>query len=224
MIPRIKICCIQNVKEARIAVDASASAIGLISEMPSGPGVIAEETIRAVADWTPPGITSVLLTSLQDPEQIISQHGRCRTGAIQLVDKQTPETHKILKERLPGIQIIQVIHMTDDSAVIAAQEMEDYADALLLDSGDPGGETKVLGGTGRIHNWEISREIVQKVDKPVFLAGGLTPMNVTEATKKVRPFGIDVCSGVRTDGQLDGRKVRDFVRQVQKFGETEFID
>ena len=99
-------------------------------------------------------------------------------------------------------------------SVEKAVEVSKYVDAILLDSGNPNLSIKELGGTGRTHNWELSRQIVESVDRPVFLAGGLRAENVAAAIRAVRPFGIDVCSGVRTNGKLDAVRVAAFVRAV----------
>jgi phosphoribosylanthranilate isomerase len=209
-IPRIKICCIQSVDEARMAIRAGASALGLVSAMPSGPGVISEERIAEIAAFVPPPIATFLLTSLQDTDQIIAQHRRCQTNTIQLCDRLNKGTHAELNQALPGIKIVQVIHVTGEESLSEAVEIARHVDALLLDSGNQKLEVKELGGTGRTHNWEISRKIRESVDVPVFLAGGLNPANAAEAVRQVEPFGLDICSGVRTNGKLDERKLQSF--------------
>jgi len=208
---KVKICCIQSIEEAQIAIDNVVYAIGLVSNMPSGPGVTSESTIKEIAEWAPDNIKTVLLTSLRNPQEIITQQKYCQTNTVQLVDSQKIGTYKILRAELPDVQIIQVIHVIDDSSISEALALAKYVDMLLLDSGNPKLETKELGGTGRTHNWRISREIVNEVDIPVFLAGGLTPDNVAGAIEKVKPFGVDVCSGVRTGGDLDAVKVGRFI-------------
>lgn len=208
---KVKICCIQSIAEAQIAIDNGAYTIGLVSKMPSGPGVISESKIREIAEWASDNIKTVLLTSLQDPHGIIEQQKYCKTNTLQLVDYQEIETYQILKNKLPNVEIIQVIHVINDNSIAEAVEISKYIDMLLLDSGNPNMETKELGGTGKTHNWEISREIVDQVDIPVFLAGGLNHQNVSEAVKTVNPFGVDVCSGLRTNGELDLVKVRRFI-------------
>jgi phosphoribosylanthranilate isomerase len=211
---KVKICCIQSIEEAQIAIDNGVYAIGLVSKMPSGPGVISEDKIKEIAKWTPENIKTVLLTSLRNPQEIIAQQTYCQTNTIQLVDSQKIGTYEVLRAELPNIQIIQVIHVIDDSSVSESHVLEKYVDMLLLDSGNPKLEAKELGGTGRTHNWRISRQIVNEVDIPVFLAGGLTPDNVAGAIERVRPFGVDVCSGVRTDEKLDVNKVKCFIQNV----------
>ncbi len=212
---KVKICCIQSIKEAQIAIDAGAYAIGLVSEMPSGPGVISEKKIREIAEWAQDSIKTVLLTSLRNPQEIIEQYKKCKTNTLQLVDSQKLSTYKILKTEFPDAQIIQVIHVLDESSISESIMVSKYVDMLLLDSGNPNLEEKELGGTGRIHNWRISKEIVKEVNIPIFLAGGLTPDNVAEAIEKVQPFGVDLCTGIRMQGMLDDEKVKLFIEAVK---------
>ncbi len=215
---RIKICCIQNPDEARLAIGYGADMIGLVAEMPSGPGPIDDDMIRYIAGKIPPAVMSVLLTSRTRVADIIEHHRYCRTNAIQVVDELQEGTHTELKQALPGVAIMQVIHVQDESAIAKACSIAPGVDAILLDSGDPLGKTKVLGGTGQPHDWNISRRLVRAVDKPVFLAGGLRPENVADAIRMVRPFGVDVCSGVRTNGRLDEQKLSAYVREIQAVG------
>jgi len=212
--PRIKICCIETPAEARLAIDAGASALGLVSAMPSGPGVIPEERIAEIAAIVPPPVATFLLTSLRDPEEIINQHRRCRTSVIQLVASVTPAARRQLKAALPGIRLVQVIHVTGEEALDQAREAALEAHALLLDSGNPGAKVPELGGTGRVHDWALSRRIVQASPVPVFLAGGLTAENVAAAIAAVRPFAVDVCSGVRSEGHLNPGRLRAFFEAV----------
>ena len=212
--PKVKICCIGSVEEARLAIRHGASALGLVSEMPSGPGVIPEELIAKITSAMPPFVTSVLLTSKRDATSILDQHKRCGTNAIQICDKIDINALDELGKRLSGIIIIQVIHVRGEESVDEAASVAPHVDAILLDSGDPSLRVKELGGTGRIHNWEISRRIRESVGVPVILAGGLDPENVGEAIRRVRPYAVDVCSGVRTGGRLDESKLGEFFKQV----------
>ena len=214
--PRIKICCINSMEEAQLAISIGASAIGLVSEMPSGPGVITEFKIKEIAEAVPPPIATFLLTSKTDADEIVAQQKRLGTNTIQIVDKLISGTHKEIKESLPGISIVQVIHVLNDESIDEALKVSENVDAILLDSGNPNLEVKELGGTGRKHNWEISRKIREAVDIPVFLAGGLNYTNVREAIDTVSPFALDVCSGVRTNGNLDAVKLKMFFDEVNK--------
>ncbi len=214
--PRVKICCIQSIEEAQLAIHYGASAVGLVSEMPSGPGVITEEKIIDIASSIPPGISSFLLTSNQNVKFVIEQQKRCGTNTIQLVDKIKIGTHQELKDALSGIKIVQVIHVTGEESIAEAINISSNIDALLLDSGNQSLSVKELGGTGRIHNWDISKEIIEAVKVPVYLAGGLNPENIQEAILKVNPFGVDVCSGVRTNGNLDESKLKKFFTMINE--------
>lgn len=210
--PRVKICCIASHDEAQAAIRAGASALGLVSHMPSGPGVIADALIAEIARSVPPPIATFLLTSRTGTQEIIAQHAHCRTSTIQIVDRLARGTHRDLRAALPGIRLVQVIHVTGEESFDEAVSLAPEVDALLLDSGNQSLAVKELGGTGRTHNWAISRRIREAVDVPVFLAGGLKPENVAEAITQVGPFGLDVCSGVRTNGRLDEAKLAAFMR------------
>src|SRR3979411_828640 len=205
--PRIKICCISSVEEAALAIECGASAVGLVSNMPSGPGVISEDRIAEIASSIPPAVGSFLLTSKQDAESIVAQHHRCRTNCIQLCDRLTLGCHRDLKLALPGISVIQVIHVTGAESVEEAVAVAPLVDALLLDSGNQSLAVKELGGTGRIHDWTLSRQIREQVDIPIFLAGGLSSGNVRQAIEEVAPFGLDVWSSVRSKGNVDCTKL-----------------
>lgn len=214
-IPRIKICCIGSVAEAWLAVESGAAAVGLVSEMPSGPGVISEDLIAEIVLALPPAIGSFLLTCKPDVASIIDQQRRLRVNTIQICDRLEPGSHRVLREALPGISLVQVIHVTGEDSLAQAVAVAPFVDGILLDSGNPSLAVKELGGTGRIHNWSLSARIREAVNVPIFLAGGLRAANVAEAIKQVRPFGVDVCSGVRTDGRLDEMKLRGFIEAVQ---------
>lgn len=211
---RIKICCIASRDEARLAVAHGAAALGLVSAMPSGPGPIVEDAIADIIRDVPPPIATFLLTCLTGADDLIAQAERCRPNTLQLVDDPGPAVHGELRRRLPAVKLVQVIHVMDAAALDQARAAAPLVDALLLDSGNPRAAVKELGGTGRVHDWTLSRRIVEASPVPVFLAGGLNAGNVGEAIRAVRPFGVDICSGVRTDGRLDSDKLRRFCAAV----------
>jgi len=216
MTPRVKICCIASIEEAALAVEAGASALGLVSRMPSGPGVISDEQIAAIAATVPPAIGTFLLTSRQSVDDIVAQQRFCRTNTIQICDHLTRGTHRELKDALPGISIVQVIHVTGPASVEEAVAVAPHVDAILVDSGNQKLAVKELGGTGRTHDWTLSRKIRERIGIPMFLAGGLTPENVGQAIAEVGPFGLDLCSGVRINGELDAEKLNLFFSAVRK--------
>ena len=206
----VKVCCIANLDESRLAIDAGASAIGLVSAMPSGPGPIDEADIARIAAAVPPPTETFLLTSLVDAEAVAEQHGRCGTTAVQLVDALDEAELRRLRRLLPSTRLVQVIHVTGPESVDEARAAAPLVDTILLDSGNPRLAVKELGGTGRVHDWATSRRIRDSVSVPVLLAGGLNPGNAREAWERVMPAGLDVCSGLRPNGQLDAARLRDF--------------
>ena len=209
--PRVKVCCISSVDEARLAVECGADALGLVSAMPSGPGVIFEALIGAIAATVPPPVATFLLTCEQRVEAIVAQQQRCRTNTVQLCDRLTEGSHADLRAAMPGVAIVQVIHVTGRASIDEALAVAADVDAILLDSGNQTLATKELGGTGRTHDWELSAEIRQRAGVPIFLAGGLRVENVASAVRQVEPWGLDICSGVRTDGHLDRDKLQAFI-------------
>ncbi len=216
---RVKICCISNREESAMAIRYGASALGLVSKMPSGPGVISDNLIHNIAAVIPPGVATFLLTSQQSTDAIIHQQKKLRTNAIQICDGLLRGTYDQLRRALPGVSIVQVIHVGGEDSVEEAQSIASNVDAILLDSGNQSLKVKELGGTGRCHDWSISRKICDSVSVPVYLAGGLSAENVVEAIDKVQPFGVDVCSGVRSNNQLDEKKLASFMRAVESYHE-----
>lgn len=213
--PRVKICCISSVEEAKMAIEYGASALGLVGHMPSGPGVISDELIGQIAKVVPPPISTFLLTSETKPQDIITHYKRVQTTTIQIVDELEEREYQWLRRELPNVKLVQVIHVIDEHSVTEAVEIAHYVDAILLDSGNPTLSVKELGGTGRTHNWELSREIRKAIPIPLFLAGGLNKDNVRQAIETVQPFGLDLCSGVRTNGKLDEQKLQDFFKAIE---------
>ncbi len=213
---RVKICCIANEQEASDAIAFGASAIGLVGEMPSGPGPISDEEIHRISRTVPPPIATFLLTSQQTAQGIIAHHHRTKTNTVQIVDELTDRAYNEIRAALPSVKLVQVIHVVGEQSVDEAAELAEHVDAILLDSGNPTLEIKELGGTGRLHDWSLSRRIVETCGKPVFLAGGLNSDNVREAIETVRPFGLDICSGVRSEGKLDLNKLESFFAAVNR--------
>ena len=218
MITRTKICCISSIEEAKLAIESGASAIGLVGKMPSGPGPIPDDLIKEIAMEVPPPIATFLLTSETSANGIIKHHHRTNTNTIQIVDQLSEGTYSQIKAALPSIRIVQVIHVIDENSVNLAIRISGQVDALLLDSGNPNLKIKELGGTGRVHDWKLSRRIRERSKCPVFLAGGLNTENVSQAIEEVQPFAVDVCSGVRTNGNLDRQKLTSFIEKVQRRG------
>jgi Phosphoribosylanthranilate isomerase len=213
---KIKICCISSVAEAKLALKYGADALGLVGRMPSGPGPIEDELIKSIAVTIPPPIATFLLTCETSAEEIIAHHKRTFTNTIQLVDELPEQEYAKIKEAIPAIKLVQVIHVIDEGSVEEAIKVSKHVHAILLDSGNPKLSIKELGGTGRVHDWKLSRKIVESISIPVFLAGGLNAGNVRKAIDEVLPYGVDVCSGVRTNGDLDENKLKSFIEAVRR--------
>jgi phosphoribosylanthranilate isomerase len=211
---RVKVCCISSVEEARSAVEAGADAIGLVSSMPTGPGVISEALIREIARTVPPPVATFLLTCHQRVTDIVAQQQRCGTNTVQICDRLAEGSYGELRAAMPGVSIVQVIHVNSRESVQEAEDIAPQVDALLLDSGNQKLTTKELGGTGRTHDWRLSAEIRRRVRTPVFLAGGLRAENVGAAIGQVLPWAVDLCSGVRSEGHLDQSKLNAFMLQL----------
>ena len=204
-----------SVDEANTAIELGASAIGLVSRMPSGPGPIEEDLIAEIVRAVGDRVETFLLTCETSVDAIIAQQRRIGASTLQLVDSVEAGAREAIRDSLDGTRIVQVIHVVGDDSLDEAVEAARTADALLLDSGNPKLAVKELGGTGRRHDWKISRRIVESVGIPVYLAGGLNRENVREAIDAVGPYGVDVCSGVRTKGKLDRDKAAAFITAVQ---------
>ena len=217
---RIKICCISSIEEAKLAIKYGADALGLVGKMPSGPGPIDDEMILKIAASIPPAVASFLLTSEQSAKRIIEHVRRTAVNTVQIVDELNEGTYLQIRDALPHVKMVQVIHVTNSQSIEEAKRISLFVDAILLDSGNPYAATKILGGTGNTHNWEVSSQLVQAVEVPVFLAGGLNSNNVKEAMEKVKPYGVDICNGVRTHGALDPLKLAAFIAVVKNTDHT----
>lgn len=211
---KVKICCIASIEEASLALEHGAAALGLVSAMPSGPGVIDDERIRLIAAWAPTGVRTFLLTSRTDPREIARQALDAGVDTLQIVDALAPGAHAVIRALVPRVRLVQVIHVRGPESVDEALAAAPRVDELLLDSGNPSAAVKELGGTGRTHDWALSRRIVEESGVPVWLAGGLHAGNARAAIAAVGPHGLDLCSGVRVDGRLSAERLAGFMRAV----------
>jgi phosphoribosylanthranilate isomerase len=214
MKPRVKICCISSIVEAQLAIEYGASALGLVGHMPSGPGVISDQLIAQIALSVPPPIATFLLTSETRAEAIIAHYAKVQTNTIQIVDALQEGSYQQIRQAIPHVKLVQVIHVIDEKTLEEAIHVSKFVDAILLDSGNPNLQVKELGGTGRVHNWALSRKIRDSIQIPLFLAGGIKAENVKEAIETVQPFGLDLCSSVRTNGLLDRDKLARFFEAI----------
>ncbi len=213
---KLKICCINSHDEAKTAISAGADLLGLVADMPSGEGMIEDDKIREIAASIKSFNNSVLLTSRTDAESIIEHHKETITSHIQIVDYIDVKNYQEIRKSLPDIKLIQVVHVEDESSYSLAMNFSSYVDFILLDSGKPSTKKRTLGGTGDTHNWNISKKIVRDCSIPVYLAGGINHSNVVEAIQKVKPYGIDLCTGLRTNNKLDKNKLNVFMEAIKR--------
>lgn len=214
---RLKVCCIASVAEARLALETGASALGLVSAMPSGPGVIDDATAARIARAVRGDpVQTFLLTSRVSAAGIAAQWRQVRPTTLQLVDRVRPAELRALRGLCPRVELVQVVHVLDEASVAEALAVAPEVDAILLDSGNPNLAVKQLGGTGRTHDWTLSRRIRDAIaPKPLWLAGGLNADNVAEAIVAVQPHGVDLCSSLRSDGALDATKLAALVAALR---------
>ena len=213
---QIKICCIASEEEAQMALNEGVDAVGLVGEMPSGPGVIGSDRASSIVAVLPDSVDSFFLTSHDRGRDIVEELGVSHASTVQIVRHIDPVEYLPVIENLPKLRRVQVIHVENDSALELIERYNEVADAFLLDSGKTMGANPQFGGTGKVHDWTISKQFVQSTDLPVYLAGGLSPGNVFRAITEVRPAGVDVCSGVRSNDTLDSEKVQAFVKEVKR--------
>ena len=211
---KVKICCISSTAEAKLAIQYGAAALGFVGKMPSGPGIIEDELIQSIAKTVPPPISTFLLTSETRAEDVIAHYKKTHTSTIQIVDALSNREYYRIRKELPNVKLVQVIHVINEQSIDEANEISTHV--ILLDSGNPNLATKELGGTGRVHNWDLSKRIRESIDIPIFLAGGINKDNVRAAIDHVQPFGIDLCSSVRTNGKLDEKKLEAFFIAIHK--------
>ena len=214
VVPHVKICCIKSIQEAQMAIKCGASVLGLVGPMPSGPGIIDNKLISKIVQSIPQHIDTFLLTSETTAKNIITHHQAVNTTSIQLVDELPKKEYQTIRKYLPEVKIIQVIHVIDNNSIKHANDVSHYVDAILLDSGNPNLKIKELGGTGRTHDWDISKKIRDSIEIPLFLAGGLNHRNIKNAINHVNPYGIDLCSSVRTNDNLDIHKLETFFNSL----------
>lgn len=209
---KIKICCIQDADEARVAALQGADWFGLVGPMPSGAGVISLEQAKGIAAAYRGSARPILLTSAESAEAILAEADFVGVDAVQVVRHIPAQESARLKTG--DLYYVQVIHVGGPEALELIDIYAPHCDAFLLDSGRPSSDE--FGGTGQTHDWSISAEFVRRADKPVFLAGGLNSGNVGRAIRTVQPYGVDICSGLRPARRLDPALLSAFIEEVAK--------
>ena len=195
---RVKICGITNEKDALAAVARGADALGFI--FAPSPRMVIPERAKQIIEKLPPWITAVGVFVNEKPAKIMQIASYCNIDWAQLHGEESPEecrqlTLKVIKTVKNNIKIIP----------------EYKAAGILLDAYDP----DRAGGTGRLYDWDKAKE-AKKYGRPIILAGGLTPDNVAEAVRIVRPYGVEASSGVEEEpGRKDHKKIEMFIKAAR---------
>jgi phosphoribosylanthranilate isomerase len=212
---QIKICCMSSIEDVHHAIKAGADAVGFVCAIPTSARTIDINIVESITSKVEPSKDTFLLTSEKTAEEIAEKALLAGVNTVQILSYLGPHEYERLQKLLPNIKFVQVVHIENESSLNSIEAYGRYVHAFLLDSGKPNSSIPEYGGTGRTHDWSISAKFVQRTTHPVFLAGGLTPDNVGEAIKAVRPYGVDLCSGVRTNNALDHYKLEKFIKAVR---------
>ncbi len=214
----LKVCCIQNIAEALSCIERQVHMIGFVSAMPTGFRLLTDLQIKDIISQLPPSETlSVLLSSRTSAAGLVDHIRYTGAQALQIVDELSQDVLRQVREQLPELKIIQVIHVTSPKDIEKAQSIESLVDYILLDSGKQQGNPKALGGTGLTHDWSISAELVRSLSKPVMLAGGLKLQNIAEAIDTVGPAGIDICTGLRDPKYLLLKRLDEMISKLKLY-------
>lgn len=216
---RVQIAGVSSLEEALAAEEAGAAALGFTVRLPSGfHDGLTEAKARSIIAVVPPFITTVAITYVDNAREAIDLSRYLGVGVLQLHGPFPDGDLPMVRAALPHIKIVRAVHVTGREAIAEARALARRVNAIILDTFDP--ETGKKGATGTTHDWNISREIVATIQAPFILAGGLTPENVVEAIQTVRPWAVDVHTGVENpDGTRNFEKLREFIRRAKSAGE-----
>ncbi len=208
---KVKICANKSVDEAKMCLDAGADIIGiLVGQEHNSNDFIDKYKAKEITNFVDKRCKVSLVTHLTDADKIIELTKFIGNDIIQLhSDIKEDEVEKIYKS-LPNVKLVRLIHISKDGKICTNYKKVQYVDYYLLDSFNL--KTNQVGGTGLIHDWNKSSELIKELNKPVFLAGGLNPDNVKQAVSLAHPYGVDVNSGCKNKlGMKDKNKVKNFI-------------
>ncbi len=202
---RVKICGIMNEQDLNCAISGGADAVGFIVEVEGSRHRISAEYARELIRKAPVFIKSVAVIAPDSSEDAALLAQKTGADILQIYGAIGPDEIKTLRKRVPQ-KVIAALPPGEE-----ARRLAEVADAVLLDTFKDG----KLGGTGAVHDWSVSATLARELTVPVILAGGLNPSNVRDAIRTVRPYAVDVASGVETNGIKDQKKVESFIREVR---------
>lgn len=212
---RVKVCGIKRVEDAIMAAYCGADAVGLVvGQKHNSDDFIDKHLAQKIVRECPPYISPVLVTELDDAEEISNLVHETGVTSVQLHSDCTVDSIVSLRKTFPHVKIIKNFHVTGPGVIRTMKPFESVVDAFILDTLDLANGK--VGSTGLVHDWNISRNIVKGVSRPIILAGGLTPENVGEAIRFVKPYGVDASSGLKdSNGFKDETKVANFVHRAK---------
>ncbi|MBO5344578.1 MAG: phosphoribosylanthranilate isomerase [Clostridia bacterium] len=210
----VQMAGIRNVQDALNSVEVGVDIIGLlVGQNHTSDDFISKEQAREIKLALPKNIKTTLITHLEKADDIIEIASFIDVDYIQL-HSHLPETEvETIKQALPNTKLLRLIHIAEDGTILNDLSKIKYVDFYFTDSINL--KTNQVGGTGLLHSWETDKKLVETLDKPVFVAGGLTPENVGEIVNFCKPYGVDVNSGCRaTGGGRDKLKMKQFVENA----------
>ncbi len=218
----VKICGIRRHEDALIAAELGADAIGLlVGQRHNSPDFISAAVARDISRALPPSVEAVLVTHIEEIDELERLLEQSGITTVQLHSEIAPNSVERLRGRLPYVKIFKSVSIISADSVAYPEAFEKLVDGFVLDSINVA--TGQLGGTGKTHDWSVSRQIVMRyLEIPIILAGGLNSENVRSAIEYVHPFGVDVNSGTKApDGFKDARKMEEFIVQAKGFAKAQ---
>jgi phosphoribosylanthranilate isomerase len=213
----VKICGIRRHEDALIAAELGVDAVGLlVGQRQNSPDFISAGIARDISRALPPSVEAVLVTHIEDIDELERLLQQSGITTIQLHSEIASSSVERLRSRFPHVKIFKSVHVISADSVAYPEAFRKLVDGFVLDSINVA--TDQVGGTGKTHDWSISRQIVMRYPEiPIILAGGLNSENVRSAIEYVHPFGVDVNSGTKaSNGFKDTRKMQEFIVQAKR--------
>ncbi len=209
---KVKICGITSNEDLVTAIEAGADAVGFVVNVSSSPRNLTIEKAERLMRNTPVFVKNVVVTVPKRLGELVEIYERLRPDILQIHGHNLSDS--VIREKLANTRLIRAIQVKSVHAVDEAVKTANTFDAVLLDTFVP----DKFGGTGEVHDWELSKHIRLKVHpKPLILAGGLNPENVQDAVRVVKPYAVDVSSGVESQpGIKDSKKVFEFIKNAKE--------
>jgi phosphoribosylanthranilate isomerase len=209
---KVKICGITSNEDLVTAIEAGADAVGFVVNVSSSPRNITIENAEKLMKNTPVFVKNVVVAVPKRLGELVEIYERLRPDVLQIHGHNLSDL--VIREKLANTRLIRAVQVKSDYAVDEAVKAANTFDAVLVDSFVP----DRFGGTGEVHDWELSKRVKEKVHpKPLILAGGLNPENVQDAVHVVKPYAVDVSSGVETKpGIKDSKKVFEFIKNAKE--------